>query len=131
MYPSKVLSKVASYAQNSNIFSDICDLYWYWLFCLVLLVLLLLTLFNSLAFQSFDLECTWYRLFQKCAALNLISTFLSIYLCFQIIFLRHRWPTSILTILFRPLGFVAPTDFQVLWLSNLLTLSVSETRHAH
>ena len=41
------------------------DLSLFWLSCLGLLVLVLPKLLNYLAFQSFDFERTWWRLFQK------------------------------------------------------------------
>ena len=41
------------------------DLSWSWLFCVCRLVFLLLKLLNYLAFQSLDLERTWWRLIQK------------------------------------------------------------------
>jgi hypothetical protein len=32
----------------------------------------------------------------------------------------------ILAILFRPFGFLAPKDFEIIWLSNILALSVPD-----
>ena len=31
---------------------------------------------------------------------------------------------SLLTILFKPFGFLAPKDFKMIWLSNIMALSV-------
>jgi hypothetical protein len=40
--------------------------------------------------------------------------------------IRCKWPQSILAILFQLLGFLAPKDFHIIWLSNILALSVPD-----
>ena len=39
---------------------------------------------------------------------------------------RHSWPWSILAIMFRSFNILAPKDFLIIWLPNLLILSVPD-----
>ena len=66
VYPySSQVEPVDDAFQNAAPPSGIDDLSKFWLSCLGPLVFVLTKLLNYLAFQSFDFECTWWRLFQK------------------------------------------------------------------
>jgi hypothetical protein len=54
----------------------VCTKNWFWLSCLAPLVFLILNIFfNYLALQSFDIESTWWRLFQKCVVHTKLDIF--------------------------------------------------------
>ena len=40
--------------------------------------------------------------------------------------LWHRYSNPTLAMLFRPFGFLSPKDFSIIWLPNLLTLSIPD-----
>ena len=64
----------------------------------------------------FIYQCTLFAVIYKFKLLELTLLMFSS--------LRHRWPKLILAILFMPFGFIAPKDFTIVCLSNILVSSI-------
>ena len=66
----------------------------------------------------FIYQCTLFAVIYKFKLLELTLLMFSS--------LRHRWPKLILAILFMPFGFIAPKDFTIVCLSNILVSSIPD-----